>query len=149
MRYLMWFVVIRSRMDRMMNSMVNNMFGGDPFANTFNMLSPFNSPMNPMSRLMNSNAMFGSPMMSMTPPSSSYYCSSSVMSMSTDMTGRPQIYESSHSTLSGPGGVKQTQSSMRDSPHWYAKDGNRTPHWGQGSCHGKVSQYLYWRGRTQ
>jgi len=48
-------------------------------------------------------------------PSSSYYCSSSVMSMSTDMSGRPQIYESSHSTLSAPGGVKETRSSMRDS----------------------------------
>jgi len=102
------------RMDRMMNSMVNNMFGGDPFGSAFNMLAPFNAPMNPMSRLMASNALFPSPAMSMA-PSSSYYCSSSVMSMSTDMNGRPQIYESSHSTMAGPGGVKETRSSMRDS----------------------------------
>jgi len=105
------------RMDRMMNSMVNNMFGGDPFGSAFNMISPFNPSMNPMSRLMSSNALFSPPSMAMNPmiPSSSYYCSSSVMSMSTDMSGRPQIYESSHSTLSAPGGVKETRSSMRDS----------------------------------
>lgn len=105
------------RMDRMMNSMMNNMFGSDPFGQSFNMISPFNHSMSPMSRLMSSSALFPTHSMSFGQhmiPESSYY-SSSVMSMSTDPSGRPQIYESSHSTRSGPGGVKQTTSSVRDS----------------------------------
>jgi hypothetical protein len=109
-------------MDRMMNNMMNNMFGSDIYG--FNqMMSPFS--MNPFNRYMNANALmpqtmgFGHNLFnSMNPsmnPSSSYYCSSSVMSMSTDMNGRPQIYEASSSTRSAPGGVRETHSTVRDS----------------------------------
>jgi len=108
------------RMDRMMASMMTNM--NDmiaPFGSPFPMISAFNPPMDPMSRLMSSNALFPMSSMSfsqhMSPQSSYYSTSSSVMSMTTDMSGRPQIYESSHSSHSGPGGVRETRSSVRDS----------------------------------
>jgi myeloid leukemia factor 1 len=106
------------RMDRMMNNMMNNMFGSDVFG--FNqMMSPFS--MNPFNRYMNANALmpqtmgFGHNLYNNMTPDSSYYCSSSVMSMSTDMNGRPQIYEASSSTRSAPGGLRETHSSVRDS----------------------------------
>lgn len=105
-----------------MNSMVNNMFGGDPFGSAFGMISPLGPAISPMSRLMSSslmpalpNPMHMSNMANVSHMPQSYYCSSSVMSMSTGVDGRPQIYESSHSTLAGPGGLKETRSSMRDS----------------------------------
>lgn len=106
-------------MDRMMNNMMNNMFSSDPFGSAFNMISPFS--MSPFSRLMNTNALFphsmsfGHNLYNNMSPDSAYYCSSSVMSMSTDMNGRPQIYEASSSTRAAPGGVRETHSSVRDS----------------------------------
>ncbi|CAG2164206.1 unnamed protein product [Oppiella nova] len=112
------------RMDRMMASMMtnmtnmNDMLGRDPFGPAFPMLA-FNPAMDPMSRLMPSPAMFPTSSMSfshhMSPQYSSYSTSSSVISMTTDMSGRPQIYESSHSSRAGPGGVRETTSSVRDS----------------------------------
>jgi hypothetical protein len=109
------------RMDRMMASMMtnmNDMLGRDPFGPAFPMLA-FNPAMDPMSRLMPSPAMFPTSSMSfshhMSPQYSSYSTSSSVISMTTDMSGRPQIYESSHSSHAGPGGVRETTSSVRDS----------------------------------
>ncbi|CAG2118100.1 unnamed protein product [Medioppia subpectinata] len=112
------------RMDRMMASMMtnmNDMLVRDPFGAPFPLMPAFNPAMDPMSRLMShSNALFPTSSMSfshhMSPSySTSYSTSSSVYSMSTDMSGRPQIYESSHSSRSGPGGVRETTSSVRDS----------------------------------
>lgn len=108
----------------MMNSMMRNMFcdmpsipSADPFG--LNMMSS-SMAMNPFSRL---NSFFPSTAMSLHPSlldmsgsgSQSYYCSSSVMSMSTDFSGRPRIYESTQSTRSAPGGLRETRSTVRDS----------------------------------
>lgn len=41
--------------------------------------------------------------------------SSSFMSMSSDGTGRPHVYEASSSSVVAPGGVRETKSSVRDS----------------------------------
>ena len=41
--------------------------------------------------------------------------SSSFMSMSSDGSGRPQVYEATSSSVVAPGGVRETQSSVRDS----------------------------------
>ena len=98
----------------MMNSMMSNMFGHpDPFG--FNqmshqMLSPFGAfDMFPrhqsMMSMINSN---------MNNPNSTYYCSSSVMSMSTDYTGRSHVYEQTSSTRGGPGGLRETRNTTRD-----------------------------------
>lgn len=43
------------------------------------------------------------------------YCSSSVVSYTTDEHGRQQVYQSSNEVKQGPGGVKETKSSVRDS----------------------------------
>lgn len=43
------------------------------------------------------------------------YCSSSVTSYTTDAQGRPQVYQRSQEVKSGPGGVKETKSAVRDS----------------------------------
>ncbi|XP_054159795.1 myeloid leukemia factor 2-like [Oppia nitens] len=124
------------RMDRMMASMMNNMntmmpsprdaFGGP---SPFNMLMPaFGTPpalpmvgpmVDPMSQLMSRSAsLFPSSSMSIShhmTPENSYSYSSSMVSMSTDFTGRPQVYESTHSSHSGPGGLRETRSTVRDS----------------------------------
>ncbi|KAK6617009.1 hypothetical protein RUM44_005366 [Polyplax serrata] len=41
--------------------------------------------------------------------------SSTVMTMSSGPDGRPQVYQASHSTRTGPGGVRETQKSVCDS----------------------------------
>jgi len=48
-------------------------------------------------------------------PASTFYCSSSVTTMTTDAHGRPQVYESTSSTRGGPGGTRETRSTVRDS----------------------------------
>jgi len=48
-------------------------------------------------------------------PASTFYCSSSVTTMTTDQHGRPQLYESTSSTRGGPGGTREVRSTVRDS----------------------------------
>lgn len=45
----------------------------------------------------------------------SSYCSSSVISMSSGPDGRPQIYQATSSTKSGPGGIRETRKTVQDS----------------------------------
>ncbi|RWS01999.1 myeloid leukemia factor-like isoform X3 [Dinothrombium tinctorium] len=105
------------RVDRMMNSMMRNMFGSMNSAYDLmdDMLMPFHSRQ-PMG-----HSTFDQFMLGATPANSSYSYSSSVMTMSTDRYGRPQVYEETHSTRCAPGGVKETHSSVRDSASGYQK----------------------------
>ncbi|XP_064460551.1 myeloid leukemia factor 1-like isoform X2 [Ornithodoros turicata] len=48
-------------------------------------------------------------------PNCHSYTSSSVMTMTTDEHGRPQVYQASNSTRMAPGGVKETRRSLQDS----------------------------------
>ncbi|XP_076320637.1 myeloid leukemia factor 1-like [Tachypleus tridentatus] len=48
-------------------------------------------------------------------PNSHCYSSSSVMTYTTDETGRPQLYQASSSTRTAPGGVKETRKTLQDS----------------------------------
>lgn len=48
-------------------------------------------------------------------PSCHSFCSSSVMTLTTDGQGRPQVYQASQSTRTAPGGVKETRRSLQDS----------------------------------
>ena len=48
-------------------------------------------------------------------PNGASYCSSSVISMSSGPDGRPQIYQATSSTKSGPGGVRETRKTIQDS----------------------------------
>ncbi|XP_020801155.1 myeloid leukemia factor isoform X3 [Drosophila serrata] len=43
------------------------------------------------------------------------YCQSTVMTMSSGPDGRPQIYQASTSTKTGPGGVRETRKTVQDS----------------------------------
>ena len=114
-------------MDRFVNNMVNNMFGGarpDPFEMMDNMLKPM--MMRPFGfgdfqpHMQDLSAPFISPhsmMISSTNgfPGGNFSYSSSVTSFTTDASGRPQVYEASESSRVGPNGVKETRSSVRDS----------------------------------
>lgn len=100
----------------MMNSMMRNMFGGvgtgfSSFDDHFNMvdrhMNSVMSSMNSMNSMNRANQFFPG-------GNSSYYCSSSVMSYTTDMHGRPQIYEETQSTASGPSGLRETRHTLRD-----------------------------------
>ncbi|CAN7939214.1 unnamed protein product [Ixodes hexagonus] len=48
-------------------------------------------------------------------PSCHSFASSSVMTVTTDGQGRPQVYQASQSTRTAPGGVKETRRSLQDS----------------------------------
>lgn len=43
------------------------------------------------------------------------FCSSSVVSMSHGPDGRPQVYQATSSTKTGPGGIRETQRTVQDS----------------------------------
>lgn len=48
-------------------------------------------------------------------PNCHSFTSSSIMTMTTSPDGRPQVYQESMSTRSGPGGVRETKKSVSDS----------------------------------
>ncbi|KAL1478166.1 hypothetical protein MTO96_035167 [Rhipicephalus appendiculatus] len=48
-------------------------------------------------------------------PNCHSFSSSSVMTMTTDENGRPQVYQATQSTRTAPGGVKETRRSLQDS----------------------------------
>lgn len=113
----------------MMQSMGMGM-GMSPF-DMFDDLNPCRPPMNPMTSLMSAQS-FMSPMsmmmmnplagmqqaMSMAANGSNpgySYCTSSVTSYTTDEHGRPQVYQQSQEVKSGPDGLKETKSAVRDS----------------------------------
>jgi len=77
------------------NSLMPFGFGGSLFPSMDNMMSPFN----PMGN----------------DPNNHSFVSHSVMTYSTDETGRPQVYQASASTRTAPGGVKETRRSVQDS----------------------------------
>lgn len=53
--------------------------------------------------------------MTSSPLNSYSHYSSSVMHMSSDVYGRPQVYEATQSSRYAPGGVQETRSTVRDS----------------------------------
>lgn len=70
-------------------------------------MMPFGFPSMPnMNRLLSGDGMDG------LGPS---YCSSSVISMTQGPDGRPQVYQATSSTKTGPGGLRETQKTMQDS----------------------------------
>lgn len=74
--------------------------------------------MNPMSMMMMNpfQSMQQAMMMAQNGSNNGFsYCSSSVTTYTTDEHGRPQVYQSSNEVKQGPGGVKETKSSVRDS----------------------------------
>ncbi|XP_054736659.1 myeloid leukemia factor isoform X1 [Anastrepha obliqua] len=110
-------------MNRLMNSLMP-----DPF----NMLTPFDSGFQQNALMERGNPHVGNPMggfMGFPPmaninrllnsdigqPHGSSYCSSSVITMSSGPDGRPQIYQATSSTKTGPGGIRETRKTVEDS----------------------------------
>lgn len=70
-----------------------------------NSIMPFGFPSMPnMNRLLAGDGMDGAS-----------FCSSSVISMSHGPDGRPQVYQATSSTKTGPGGLRETQKTVQDS----------------------------------
>ncbi|XP_055902558.1 myeloid leukemia factor isoform X1 [Eupeodes corollae] len=112
---------------RSMNRFMNNMMMPDPF----NMLTPFdahgggfNGNNSLMERVpMLGGGLFGFPGMpnmnrlisTDIGNNGASFCSSSVISMSSGPDGRPQIYQATSSTKTGPGGIRETRKIVQDS----------------------------------
>jgi len=97
--------------DRMMNNVMRSMMGGMP--DPFEMVNNMNMSMRPYGMYQPSALQTYS--MGSAPMSAYTHYSSSVMSMSSDGYGRPQVYEATQSSRYAPGGVKETRSTVRDS----------------------------------
>ncbi|CAD7012573.1 unnamed protein product [Ceratitis capitata] len=112
---------------RQMNRLMNS-FMPDPF----NMLAPFDAgfQQNALMERANTHAgnpmggLFGFPAMpnmnrllsaDIGAPNGASYCSSSVITMSSGPDGRPQIYQATSSTKTGPGGIRETRKTVEDS----------------------------------
>lgn len=114
---------------RQMNSMMSSIFSNDPM-NIFGGMSPFAALEGPsaltgarmpqrnlmpmgfaampnMNRLLNSDDLSA-------PPGASF-CSSRVVSMTHGPDGRPQVYQATSSTKTGPNGLRETQRTVQDS----------------------------------
>jgi len=86
------------------NSLMPFGFGGSLFPNVDDMFSSFNQ-MGQMGQI----GQMGND------PNNHSFVSHSVMTYTTDGTGRPQVYQASSSTRTAPGGVKETRRSVQDS----------------------------------
>uniref|UniRef100_A0A0A1X6S7 Myeloid leukemia factor n=1 Tax=Zeugodacus cucurbitae TaxID=28588 RepID=A0A0A1X6S7_ZEUCU len=112
---------------RSMNRLMNS-FMPDPF----NMLAPFDNGFQQNALMERGNphavnpmgGLFGFPAMpnmnrllsaDIGTPNGASYCSSSVITMSSGPDGRPQIYQATTSTKTGPGGVRETRKTVEDS----------------------------------
>ncbi|XP_017469613.1 PREDICTED: myeloid leukemia factor isoform X3 [Rhagoletis zephyria] len=111
-------------MNRLMNSLMP-----DPF----NMLAPFDSGFQQNALMERGNPHAGNPMGGLFgfppmpninrllsagnigSPNGPSYCSSSVITMSSGPDGRPQIYQATSSTKTGPGGIRETRKTVEDS----------------------------------
>ncbi|XP_071043291.1 myeloid leukemia factor 1 isoform X2 [Parasteatoda tepidariorum] len=112
------------RMESMMDNMMSpfGLFGRhrgfDPHGQQLNRSSSHNSMLMPFgfggSLFPNMDDMFAG-FNQMTNPNCHSFSSSSVMTYTTDETGRPQVYQASASTRMAPGGVKETMRSVQDS----------------------------------
>ncbi|XP_035211810.1 myeloid leukemia factor 1-like [Stegodyphus dumicola] len=111
------------RMESMMDSMMSpfGMFGGQRAAieggqpnrnGSQNMLMPFGFG---SSLFPNMDDMFANFSQMSNNPNCHSFSSSSVMTYTTDESGRPQVYQASSSTRTAPGGVKETRRSVQDS----------------------------------
>ncbi|XP_055855541.1 myeloid leukemia factor isoform X2 [Episyrphus balteatus] len=109
---------------RNMNRFMNNMMMPDPF----NMLTPFDGGFNGNNSMMErvpmlGGGLFGFPGMpnmnrlisTDIGNNGASFCSSSVISMSSGPDGRPQIYQATSSTKTGPGGIRETRKTVQDS----------------------------------
>ncbi|XP_037941214.1 myeloid leukemia factor-like isoform X2 [Teleopsis dalmanni] len=111
---------------RSMNRLMNSMMAPNPF----NMLAPINLGFEDNALMERHNqpnqmGLFGFPAM----PNinrllnadlngggaGASYCSSSVVTMSSGPDGRPQVYQATTSTKTGPGGVRETRKTIQDS----------------------------------
>ncbi|KPU76647.1 uncharacterized protein Dana_GF13336, isoform E [Drosophila ananassae] len=111
---------------RSMNRLMNS-FMPDPFmqGNPFDAGFPQNALMErPQMGAMAPMGLFGMPMMpnfnrllnvDIGGNSGASFCQSTVMTMSSGPDGRPQIYQASTSTKTGPGGVRETRKTVQDS----------------------------------
>lgn len=114
---------------RQMNTMMNSMFSNDPM-NIFGGMSPFGGFEGPSAltgaRLPQRNLMpIGFPSMpninrllnneDLGAPPGASFCSSRVVSMSHGPDGRPQVYQATSSTKTGPNGIRETQRTVQDS----------------------------------
>nr|XP_014102206.1 myeloid leukemia factor [Bactrocera oleae] len=112
---------------RSMNRLMNS-FMPDPF----NMLAPFDPGFQQNALMERGNphvanpmgGLFGFPAMpnmnrllsaDIGSPNGASYCSSSVITMSSGPDGRPQIYQATTSTKTGPGGIRETRKTVEDS----------------------------------
>ncbi|KAK6630447.1 hypothetical protein RUM43_014792 [Polyplax serrata] len=100
------------QMNSMMNSMLADPFGmlggfGATGHHNRREIMPFGFP--------NMNNIFQNFQINANSPNCHSYSSSTVMTMSSGPDGRPQVYQASHSTRTGPGGVRETQKSVCDS----------------------------------
>ncbi|XP_023159945.2 myeloid leukemia factor isoform X2 [Drosophila hydei] len=112
-------------MNRLMNSFMPdpfNMLGPSPFDSGFQqgaLMERSQQAMAPMG-----GGLFGFPAMpnfnrllnaDIGANNGSSFCQSTVMTMSSGPDGRPQIYQASTSTKTGPGGVRETRKTVQDS----------------------------------
>ncbi|XP_017033281.1 myeloid leukemia factor isoform X2 [Drosophila kikkawai] len=109
-------------MNRLMSSFMPDPFmQGSPFDPGFQQSALMERPQMPAMPAM---GLFGMPMMpnfnrllnadiGANPGAS--FCQSTVMTMSSGPDGRPQIYQASTSTKTGPGGVRETRKTVQDS----------------------------------
>ncbi|KRG05432.1 myeloid leukemia factor isoform X2 [Drosophila mojavensis] len=112
-------------MNRLMNSFMPdpfNMLGPSPFDAGFQQGSLMERNQNAMAPM--GGGLFGFPAMpnfnrllnaDIGGNSGSSFCQSTVMTMSSGPDGRPQIYQASTSTKTGPGGVRETRKTVQDS----------------------------------
>lgn len=110
------------RMESMMDSMMSpfgGMFGGHRAIQTQNQANGMGNSLMPFgfggSLFPNMDDMFATFNQVGNDPNNHSFVSHSVMSYSTDETGRPQMYQASSSTRTAPGGVKETRRSVQDS----------------------------------
>lgn len=109
---------------RNINRFMNNMMTPDPF----NMLNTFDAGFNGNNTLIENVPMTGSGLISFPgmpsmnrllstdiSNSGTSFCSSSIISMSSGPDGRPQIYQATSSTKTGPGGICETRKTVQDS----------------------------------
>ncbi|KMY94111.1 myeloid leukemia factor isoform X5 [Drosophila simulans] len=109
-------------MNRLMNSFMPDPFMQvSPFDQGFQQNALMERPQMPAMPAM---GLFGMPMMpnfnrllnaDIGANSGASFCQSTVMTMSSGPDGRPQIYQASTSTKTGPGGVRETRKTVQDS----------------------------------
>ncbi|EDX07267.1 GD25585 [Drosophila simulans] len=114
--------LMNNHMNHTMNAMNMQMRSMNRLMNSF-MPDPF-MQVSPFDQGFQQNALMERPQMPAMPAmglfdiganSGASFCQSTVMTMSSGPDGRPQIYQASTSTKTGPGGVRETRKTVQDS----------------------------------